>query len=117
MRRLAQIAVVAAAVAVAGPLDARANGRFNMPTSVAQCLGVGFGPGYHAPMVLGPAWKSWSGQQRLRRIPAPLAPPIEAGFCGASSWEAYTGPEAPAGAPYAAGALPPAGAPVPVAGF
>jgi hypothetical protein len=92
MRRLTQFAVLAVASGLVGVSDALANGRFNMPTSVAQCLGLGFGPGYHAPMVLGPSWKSWSAQQPLRRVPAPLAPPAEAEFCGASSWEAYTGP-------------------------
>ncbi|MGL4512056.1 MAG: hypothetical protein ACRCT8_03125 [Lacipirellulaceae bacterium] len=94
------VAALVTGVLVTGLLvasSASANGRFNMPTSVPQCVGVGFGPGYHAPMVLGPWWKSWSGQQKLDRVGTPLAPPTAAGdFCGPSSvdssWDAYQAP-------------------------
>ena len=30
-----------------------AAGYYNMPTSLPQCLGLGYGPGYHAPLMLG----------------------------------------------------------------
>ena len=28
----------------------QAAGYYNMPSSLRQCLGYGFGPGYHAPL-------------------------------------------------------------------
>ncbi|MEO1497213.1 MAG: hypothetical protein AAFV43_08695 [Planctomycetota bacterium] len=49
---------------------AAAAGRFNLPTSLPQCLGVGFGPGYHAPMLLGPAMRAGTESQQVRRLPA-----------------------------------------------
>ncbi|MEQ8846312.1 hypothetical protein [Botrimarina sp.] len=63
------------------PAPLWAVGHFNMPTSLQQYLGVGFGPGYHAPMLLGPRHKARVAAQRVRRLPAPLLPPPrDAGF-------------------------------------
>lgn len=56
-------------------VHAHAAGRWNMPTTPAQCLGWGFGPGYHAPMTLGSvalAPVEYQGVQRsLRPLPSP----------------------------------------------
>lgn len=56
-------------------VHAHAAGRWNMPTTPAQCFGWGFGPGYHAPMTLGSACLApveYPGVQRsLRPLPSP----------------------------------------------
>lgn len=68
-------ALAVAAVAAAAPGKACASGYYNMPTSMQQCLGVGFGPGYHAPLILGPAMKARIASHRVQRVAAPLSPP------------------------------------------
>lgn len=59
---------------------ASAAGYYNMPTSLRQCLGMGFGPGYHAPLLLGPSLKAGTATKPVTRLPMPLAPPATAGF-------------------------------------
>ncbi len=84
-------------------------GYFNMPTNLRQCLGVGYGPGYHAPMLLGPAMKAGTEAKRLRRTPAAFAPPSHGcyshgpsagqGGCsgpGCGGWETYLAAPQPA---------------------
>ena len=44
----------ALAAAWIGTSAAQAGGWYHMPTSFCQCMGWGFGPGYHAPLMLGP---------------------------------------------------------------
>lgn len=103
-RSLALVAVLTAGPAVHGA------GYYNMPTSLPQCLGVGFGPGHHAPLVLGPWWKAKITAQRVQRLPAPLAPPVGCEFGAASCWDAgYSHATSPAhGDPWGAFAASPA---------
>ena len=55
--------------------SAEGAGWFNMPSSPCQCLGYGYGPGYHAPLVLGSPLASGSEAKRLIRVQrAPLSP-------------------------------------------
>lgn len=75
---------LAASAAVASP--AVGVGHYNMPTSLPQCMGMGFGPGYHAPLLLGPKWKAGVAAQPVRRLPAPLPPPACGGFDAPSVW-------------------------------
>ncbi len=51
---------------VAASCDA-ASGFFNMPTTLPQHMGLGFGPGYHAPMVLRPYHRAWNEGQGIVR--------------------------------------------------
>jgi hypothetical protein len=48
------VLALAAALLVGPAAPAGAVGYWNMPTSFSQWWGYGCGPGYHAPMVLGP---------------------------------------------------------------
>jgi hypothetical protein len=48
------VLVVAVLICLATAAPAGAVGYWNMPTSFSQWWGYGVGPGYHAPMVLGP---------------------------------------------------------------
>jgi hypothetical protein len=49
-------------------------GYWNMPGSFCQCIGCGFGGGYHAPLVLGPvSCDGWLGINE-RRLPYPPTP-------------------------------------------
>lgn len=50
-------------------------GYYNLPTSLPQYMGMGFGPGYHAPMVLGPMMKAGTAAQPVKRVPAAPASP------------------------------------------
>jgi hypothetical protein len=76
------ILAIAAAVLAA---PASGAGYYNMPTSLPQCLGMGFGPGYHAPMVLGPMMKAGIASQPVKRVPAALAAPY-GGFDAPAVW-------------------------------
>lgn len=76
-RRQALLTTVAVLVATGSASGA---GYFNLPTSLQQCLGVGFGPGYHAPLILGPPWKGVGAVQRVKRVWHPLKPPCHSGF-------------------------------------
>lgn len=80
----ARLVTIAALVALASP--AVGAGYYNMPTSWQQCLGVGFGPGYHAPLLLGPMMESGIAAQRVQRVPAPYPPPACGGFDAPSVW-------------------------------
>lgn len=74
-----------ASVALAS-VEASGAGYFNMPTNLRQCLGYGYGPGYHAPMLLGPMIKAGIEAQRLRRTPSAFAPPPRTWSHGPSAW-------------------------------
>lgn len=77
-----RLTVLAIALALC-PALAHGAGYYNMPTSWQQCLGVGFGPGYHAPLLLGPKMTAPIASQRIHRLPGPLPPPPRgAGFAG-----------------------------------
>ncbi|TWT93392.1 hypothetical protein Pla108_38860 [Botrimarina colliarenosi] len=80
----ARLSCLVAVVALASP--ALGAGYYNMPTSWQQCLGLGCGPGYHAPMLLGPMMKSGIAAQRVQRLPAALTPPACGGFDAPSTW-------------------------------
>ncbi|TWT89649.1 hypothetical protein Mal64_00260 [Pseudobythopirellula maris] len=58
--------------------DAQAVGRWNLPTSSNQWWGFGYGPGYHAPMVLGPSYKAKVAGQGVERMQTPMSPPAHA---------------------------------------
>ena len=77
-----------AAVALASCLAPNASGAgyFNMPTNLRQCLGYGYGPGYHAPMLLGPMMKAGIEAKRLHRVPTAFAPPPRGWANGPSTW-------------------------------
>ncbi|MEN0110669.1 MAG: hypothetical protein AAF805_08075 [Planctomycetota bacterium] len=96
LRLTAALTVIAAADASLGA------GYFNMPTSFAQCLGLGWGPGYHAPLLLGPAVKARIATQDVRRLPAPLGPPPSSMGVGHASVMPPHPPMTPAAAWHAA---------------
>jgi hypothetical protein len=57
---------------------AAATGYWNLPSTFCQCVGCGFGAGYHAPLVLGPAnWDGFCAHNEVRLPCAPSAP-----YCG-----------------------------------
>lgn len=84
--RLLSGATIALAMCFAS--DALGAGYFNMPTNLRQCLGYGYGPGYHAPMLLGPMMKAGIEAQRLHRVPTAFAPPPRGWTDGPSAWNA-----------------------------
>lgn len=45
-------------------------GFYNMPSSLRQCVGYGVGPGYHAPLCLGPAEQAGIASKPLIRTRA-----------------------------------------------
>lgn len=52
----------------------QATGWYHMPSNLMQTMGWGFGPGYHAPLVLGPHGMAPTRQQeRIRMQCAPFA--------------------------------------------
>jgi hypothetical protein len=61
-----RILLAVAVSCVATSCDA-ASGFFNMPTTLPQHMGMGFGPGYHAPMVLRPYHRAWNEGQGIVR--------------------------------------------------
>jgi hypothetical protein len=66
-----------------------ATGHWNVPSTFYQWSGYGFGGGYHAPLVLGPAtheYLSAPNEVRLQRAPNPYgcAPYCNGGSCGAN---------------------------------
>lgn len=86
--------VMVATVACAAASESLGAGYFNMPTDLRQCLGVGFGPGYHAPMLLGPALKAGIEAKRLRRVPAAYAPSAPAWGGAPAAWsDGCAGPD------------------------
>ena len=80
--------LVATIVVAASALPVHAAGYYNMPTSMQQCLGLGYGPGYHAPLLLSRSYKARIATQRVQRLPAPLSPPYPSSFGAASHWTA-----------------------------
>ncbi len=66
------VLILAAVVVMAFASSAGAVGYWNMPTSVNQWWGYGCGPGYHAPMVLGPmSARGLVRPEMERRLPCP----------------------------------------------
>lgn len=109
--------LLAVAAGLSMTAEAVGSGFYNMPTSLQQCLGVGFGPGYHAPMLLGPMLRGSVEQKPIKRVRHPFAPPLTgAGFAeptrmdyshsqqGSPSLHHYTG-EAAYSAPMHTGAM------------
>jgi hypothetical protein len=84
-----------AALLVVGTLSTstcQAAGRWHVPSTPCQYMGYGFGPGYHAPMVLGPTWKSWPaspGVQRVAHPPQAPCPQCVGGFAGYGAANSY----------------------------
>jgi hypothetical protein len=69
------IAALVSATALLAVSSARANGYWNVPSTFCQCMGVGWGAGYHAPFVLGPiTWHEWCDHKEVR-LPYAPAPP------------------------------------------
>lgn len=81
LRLCAALAVGLSLVAWA-PATAWAIGYYNLPGNFCQCFGYGNGPGYHAPLVLGPVSCHGCCHHGVERLPsAPCSP--YAGFgCG-----------------------------------
>ncbi|MCO6047654.1 hypothetical protein NG895_27430 [Aeoliella sp. ICT_H6.2] len=75
---------VAATVCVSAH-DCRAAGRWNLPSTANQYMGFGFGPGYHAPMVMGPAWRGKAASPGVRRVPTAWKP-----ACGGFGMPCYS---------------------------
>lgn len=63
-----------------------AAGLYNMPTSLQQCLGVGVGPGYHAPLMLSPWWKAGIEAKTVKRVKHPFSPPCASSFAAPTVW-------------------------------
>lgn len=75
-------------------VDASAAGRWNMPSRTIQFAGVGYGAGYHAPMLLGPAYHARVANPGVQRLSAPLVVDCSV---GSSCWQAqpqHLGPAA-----------------------
>lgn len=70
-----------ALLAMAAAQPAGGAGIWNMPTTARQYMGVGFGAGYHAPMVVGPAWRVGPASPGVERTRFPL---LRGGHWGAS---------------------------------
>jgi len=72
-RALGFIAAVTFSMLLANRADAI--GYWNMPGNVCQCLGCGWGPGYHAPLVLGPiSCDGFFGADIVRLPSSPSSP-------------------------------------------
>lgn len=65
--RTSRLAVAFLCIAAHCGAVAEGAGRFNMPTSLSQCLGYGYGAGYHAPLQLAPPWVGGIGPERIQR--------------------------------------------------
>lgn len=87
MRAIRGLLIVSVGLVIGS--EANASGFYNMPTSLRQCLGVGFGPGYHAPLLLGPMMRGSVAAQPIQRLPQPLSPP---GSCGFDEPSYYSAP-------------------------
>jgi hypothetical protein len=98
-------ATIVLGVALSGG-SALAAGYWNMPGTSSQRCGCGYGPGYHAPLVLGPVGcDGWSGPHVVR-MPCAVNPYgccygcSACGDCGAdfgepSTLEGHVAPSAP----------------------
>lgn len=83
-------ALLAALALVAAP-PAEGAGLWNLPTNLRQCLGIGFGPGYHAPFVTQvPVLSKTATQPTIYTLHPPRASGCPSGFCeGMSSLGGY----------------------------
>jgi hypothetical protein len=59
-------------------------GYYNLPGNCCQWWGYGYGPGYHAPMVLGPVTHDGSWHDRVIRLP--YAPQPQCRGYGCVGW-------------------------------
>jgi len=72
------VAVLLATLSAAAP--AGAAGYWNLPSTFCQCMGIGWGAGYHAPLVLGPiTCDDWCDHKEVR---LPHAPALLCGCYG-----------------------------------
>ena len=71
------IVATLAALGVAGAVapSASATGYWNLPGTICQCAGCGYGAGYHAPFVLGPIQPYGYCHHKEVRLPCPPRPP------------------------------------------
>ncbi|MEX2308514.1 MAG: hypothetical protein WD738_13015 [Pirellulales bacterium] len=68
------VALVSAASVWLQGKPARAAGYWNVPSTFCQCVGCGWGAGYHAPLVLGPiSCQGWCDPKEVR-LPYSPAP-------------------------------------------
>jgi hypothetical protein len=77
MRNLQRSITLLAAFACAS--TAAANGYWNIPSTFCQCVGYGWGAGYHAPLVLGPITCRECLDHKEIRLPYSPAP--SCGYC------------------------------------
>jgi hypothetical protein len=86
MPRFRLTVCVAATLAVfSAAAPASATGYWNLPSTFCQCMGVGWGAGYHAPFVLGPiTCDGWCDHKEVRvpYSPAPAYAWYGHGDCG-----------------------------------
>ena len=69
------IRVTALLAILSAAAPAGATGYWNVPSTFCQCMNVGWGAGYHAPLVLGPiSWHNWCAHNEVR-LPYSPAPP------------------------------------------
>lgn len=84
-RTLRLLAVAAAICLLTDHLNTgcQAAGIWNMPSNLRQTMGMGFGPGYHAPMVKNYWFTSKLASQPVKRVlRSPQASSCPGGFCG-----------------------------------
>lgn len=102
------------AIAILATNAAHGAGWYNMPTNLRQCMGMGFGPGYHAPLVLVQPCRSHVAAQGIQYTRHPLQPAsCQHGYCGQMTTLAPQAPMPHVEASYA-GAMPYAGATMPM---
>lgn len=107
------LGICTALLGIVFPSWAWGAGIWNMPTTARQYVGVGFGAGYHAPLVVGPAWRVGPASPGVERTRLPIL---------RSYWASNFHPTAihsaePYGAPLQAGAYPAAPMRHPGVGF
>lgn len=73
--KLALGVAIAVAFGAIGGQSAAAIGFWNMPGTFCQCMGYGNGPGYHAPLLLGPVSCDGFFAIDTHRLPAPPTAP------------------------------------------
>jgi hypothetical protein len=100
--RIGAAIVAVACIAAAFAPPAFAIGYWNLPGNHWQWCGCGYGPGYHAPMVLGPVDYCCCGcfESHEVRLDCPPGPPSYCGYgarCGSGEYEqSLMDPVAPA---------------------
>lgn len=65
-------------VALAAATGQAASGFFNMPSSLPQQIGCGWGPGYHAELALKPYHHAWNASKGIVRVRPRRSPAIYA---------------------------------------